>query len=143
MTQTDWQAEACKACGTGSNYNNMPIAREQGARSSRVVQPTHERPAFTDMILRLHKNLTKAESSLLIQIRTGPSRQPTVALACNMSVPFSPPWRALCRSLLDRIPAVFHGLGPCGLGHQITRCSTVSFPVPRCNMELLSPGSQL
>src|SRR6202165_2241995 len=46
-------------------------ARKQGARSSRVVQPADERPAFTDKILKLHKNLTKAESSLLVQMRTG------------------------------------------------------------------------
>jgi len=46
-------------------------ARKQGARSSRVVQPADERPIFADKILKLHKNLTKAESSLLVQMRTG------------------------------------------------------------------------
>jgi len=46
-------------------------ARRPGTRSSRVVQPADERPLFADKILKLHKNLTKAESSLLVQIRTG------------------------------------------------------------------------
>jgi hypothetical protein len=36
-----------------------------------VIQPADERPLFADKILKLHKNLTKAKSSLLVQIRTG------------------------------------------------------------------------
>src|SRR6202165_1837419 len=50
-----------------SNY----AARKQGARSSRMVQPADELPVFTDKIIGVHKNLTKAESSLLVQMRTG------------------------------------------------------------------------
>jgi len=36
-----------------------------------VIQPADERPLFADKILKLHKDLTEAESSLRVQIRTG------------------------------------------------------------------------
>jgi hypothetical protein len=45
--------------------------RKPPERGIRATQAADESPVFTDRILRIHENLSKARSSLLIQARTG------------------------------------------------------------------------
>ena len=52
-------------------WNHVFRSLSRQTQGSIPPQPADEQPSFSDQILRLHEGLTKAQSSLLVQARTG------------------------------------------------------------------------